>query len=142
VDLADVESRFAGAFKKLVPRRMRTSIRGSISGANSSRRRRTPAMSMQLRTLFSRSSTRMSSTFAMRRSSATAAGLSLATRAVISVMPAARASAISSAASADPMPRCWYSSATAKAISAAWPSRTSPAIATGCGSPSTYATSA
>ena len=46
------------------------------------------------------------------------AGLSLEASAVISVMPAARASAISSAASAEPMPWCWYESATAKAISA------------------------
>ena len=56
---------------------------------------------------------------------------------LISVMPAARASATSSAASADPMPRRWYASATANAISAVSPSRTSRAIATGCSSPST-----
>ena len=43
---------------------------------------------------------------AERRSSASTAGLSPEASAVISVMPAARASVISSAASADPMPRC------------------------------------
>jgi hypothetical protein len=48
-----------------------------------------------------------SRTSAIRRSSATAAGLSLDTSAVISVMPAARASARSSAVSAEPMPRRW-----------------------------------
>ncbi len=59
-----------------------------------------------------------SCTSAVRRRSASAAGLSLDASAVISVMPAARASPSSSAASAEPIPRCWYSSATAKAISA------------------------
>ena len=38
---------------------------------------------------------------------ASAAELSRATRAVISLIPAARASATSSATSAEPMPRCW-----------------------------------
>ena len=42
----------------------------------------------------------------IRRSSATAAELSLETRAVISVIPAARASASNSAVRVDPMPSC------------------------------------
>ena len=70
-----------------------------------------------------------------------AAAFSLDTSAVTSVIPAARASARSSAVSAEPMPSRWCSSATSKAISALDPSRTSRAIATGRSSPSRYATS-
>src|SRR5436305_540405 len=63
-------------------------------------------------------SKRTSTTRAMRRTSASAAGLSGDVSAVISVIPARRASRTSSAARATPTPLCWYSSATAKAISA------------------------
>ena len=70
-----------------------------------------------------------------RRSSDIAAWFSLETSAVTSVIPAARASASSSAVSAEPIPSRWCSSATSNAISALDPSRTRRAIATGRSSP-------
>ena len=68
-----------------------------------------------------------------RSRSAITRGLSPHTVAVSCVIPAARASAASSLARIDPTPRPWWASATAKAISAESPSRTSLAIPTGCG---------
>src|SRR6185295_9050861 len=84
---------------------------------------------------------RTSTDCARRPRSETTGRLSPQTVATSCVMPAARASAASSRASSEPIPRPWSVSATSNAISPVPPMRTRRAMPAGAGSPGTYATS-